>query len=86
MTKKTEKVTPELAAQYLERSRCEYRLDIEVVGMLARAMVRGRWLPQAQTVPLYFDNEGVLVSGQHLLRAVVEAEATVELVVVREKP
>lgn len=75
-----ETVTPERARELLEHNRCGRPLDPDIVKMMARAMRRGRWSPDIQGMSIRFDAEGYVVQGQTLLAAVVEADATLEMV------
>jgi hypothetical protein len=73
-------VTPELAAQMLERRYPNQRLlSAKRVASHARAMLAGRWRLTHQGVA--FNGEGFLVDGQHRLSAVVQSGCSVYMMV-----
>ena len=77
-----EKITPEIAAEYLKVNVKNYRkLQRPVMKRYAEDMKAGRW--ELNGEPIVFDNNGMLKNGQHRLAAVILAGATVEMVVVR---
>lgn len=75
----TMKVTPELAAQLLERNPVNRSVKVRHVRSMARDMAAGRWRLNGETVKIGTD--GLLKDGQHRLAAVVESDATVEMAV-----
>lgn len=76
------KVTPEIAADWLENrnSISNRKLSDHTAGKYARIMEAGRWLSTHQGIA--FDDDGWLIDGQHRLRAVVLSGITVEMFVV----
>lgn len=78
-------VTPELAAKWLESYNSANRpLRESRVNRYARDMIRGDWIPNAETVK--FSTNGVLLDGQHRLWAVVMANVTVPMLIARNVP
>lgn len=75
------KVTPELAADWLENRNLETnrKLSSTVAARYAKAMAEARWLTTHQGIA--FDNDGFLIDGQHRLKAVIIAGIPVELFV-----
>lgn len=75
------KVTPELAARLLaERNTDNYRkLVSSHAELLAGDMVRGKWSCSAPSQAVLFDPDGILMDGQHRLKAVVVSGKTVEM-------
>lgn len=74
-------VTPELARQYLTHNTDNRRLRRTSVVELAGAMRRGEWVPNGNAIA--FDQDGLLIDGQHRLHAVIEAGVTAKMLVVR---
>jgi hypothetical protein len=68
-------VTPDLAAQWLERNVLNRNVRKAEVSQLAKTMELGAWRLTAET--LKFDGQGALLDGQHRLLAVVESGITV---------
>ncbi|MEZ7006858.1 hypothetical protein [Streptomyces sp. AD55] len=72
-------VTPEIAAVFLSRASVNRRLDKGRVNALADAIVRGEWKLTHQGIA--FDEDGLLLDGQHRLHAIIEAKTPVEMLV-----
>ncbi|MFC9953182.1 hypothetical protein ACFVIN_22370 [Streptomyces prasinus] len=77
-------VTPELAAEWLTRNTSNRPLSKATVQQLAARIQRGEWQLTHQGIA--FDEDGVLIDGQHRLAAVVKAGLTVPLTVARGVP
>lgn len=73
-------VTPDQAAAWLEHNTHNRRLSTPKVAEYAADMRQGRWQFTGQTIQ--FDTHGTLIDGQHRLTAQVEADATLQWVVV----
>lgn len=79
------RVTPAIAAEYLEQSEKNYRnISQKTVDMYARAMKNGEWLLTPQGMS--FDTNDHLIDGQHRLRAVVQSGVTIEAYVATGVP
>ena len=77
-----EKITPEVAANYLKFNTNNYRkMKRSRVLKYAEEMKAGRWLTNGEAI--HFDEDGTLVNGQHRLAAIVYSGVTVEMLVVR---
>jgi len=71
-------ITPAMAADWLENTNFNNRRIIKAhVQRLARDMANGEWVLSHQGIA--FDCDGVLLDGQHRLRAVVISETPVEM-------
>lgn len=82
ITMTIEKITPEIAAEYLKVNVKNYRkLQRSVMKRYAEDMKAGRW--QMNGEPIVFDNNGMLKNGQHRLAAVILSGVTVEMTVIR---
>lgn len=76
------KITPELAAAWLENTNTRNRRIREHrVNELAKDMASGRWHDTME--PIKFDKNGVLLDGQHRLAAIVAAGVPIEMLVIR---
>lgn len=75
------KVTPNLAAQWLEKNTNNRNLIPAAVRDYARDIEDGRFHFTGE--PIQFDGDGNLENGQHRLAAIVQTGRTVPLVVVR---
>lgn len=78
---KVEILTPEIAARWLEERGKNRPLSDARVRHYARQMVAGEWLLTGE--PMILDNAGLLVEGQHRAQGVVDAEVSIETLVVR---
>lgn len=77
-----EKITPAIAAAYLESSNTANRpMRPQHVRALASDMREGRWMLTHE--PIAFADDGVLLDGQHRLAAVAQSGKTVEMAVAR---
>ncbi|MEI5672988.1 MULTISPECIES: hypothetical protein [unclassified Nocardioides] len=74
-------VSPDLAASWLQKNPNNRNLRRPVVDSYARDMEAGNWALNGETIKL--DVDGRLLDGQHRLSAVIQADATVPMIVVR---
>lgn len=79
-----EKITPELASEYLAKSRGNRRLKSTTVESYARDMKRGDWLTNHQG--LAFDDTGALIDGHHRLCAVQQSKCAIVMLVSTQWP
>lgn len=79
VTSREVEVTPAIAEDWLGRNSHNRSLRNRRVAELAGAMRRGEWMVGQ---PIMWDNNGVLLDGQHRLWAVVESGCTVPMLVV----
>lgn len=84
MHSELEKVTPFLAAAYLERNTKNRRMSSARVEAYAAAMQRGEWIFNGDSIR--FSVDGALLDGQHRLSAVVKSGTTQNFLVVRGLP
>lgn len=77
-------VTPELAAKWLLDNTHNRNLRRPVVLAYAADMTAGHWHWNGESIK--FSDDGTLLDGQHRLAAIVEANVTVPLLVVRDLP
>lgn len=77
-------VTPQLAAKWLEGNTHNRPLRQTSVDRYAADMKAGRWLLTHQGIA--FDQNGVLLDGQHRLWAIVEANVTIKFRVFFNEP
>jgi hypothetical protein len=77
-------VTPALAAEWLAANTHNRHLRRNVVYAYAADMRDGHWRFNGE--PVKFADDGALLDGQHRLQAVIEADVTVLLAVVRGLP
>jgi hypothetical protein len=80
----TELITPPVARAILEANTRNRPLRPGRVTQLASAIKRGEWKLNGETLKLAVD--GTLIDGQHRLSAVLEAEAPIETLVMRDLP
>lgn len=78
------KVTPDAAAEWLERNTHNRNPRPRKVAEYAAAMRDGRWLFTGD--PIQFDTDRRLLNGQHRLQAVVESGIAQEFLVVTDLP
>lgn len=71
------RVTPEMAATWLEMNTNNRKKNRERINAYARAMLAGRWVLTHQGIA--FDENGNLIDGQHRLEAIVKAGVAVEM-------
>ncbi|WGY04333.1 hypothetical protein QI633_11305 [Nocardioides sp. QY071] len=74
-------VTPQLAETWLSRNTNNRNVRRSVIDAYARDIAAGRWRLNGETIK--FGPSGVLLDGQHRLGAVVQADTSVPMVVVR---
>lgn len=74
-------VTPELASQWLDTAARNRALNPTTVDRYAAAMKRGDWMLTSQGIA--FDEQDKLLDGQHRLTALVQADVTIPMLVVR---
>lgn len=77
-------VTPEIAQRILERNTRNRPLNERRAKLLAQAIVRGEWALNGDTIRI--SATGVLLDGQHRLRAIVLSGITVESLIVTGLP
>ena len=81
MRSTTVKVTPTMAAEWLARCNTKNRRVNKIhVQKLANEMKSGRWTVNGETIA--FDEDMVLIDGQHRLNAIVQSGVTIETIVV----
>jgi hypothetical protein len=78
------RVSPELAATWLTRNTSNRPLSKSTVQQLADQIQRGEWQLTHQGIA--FDEDDVLIDGQHRLAAIVRAGLTVPLTVTHGVP
>lgn len=76
-----ERITPEIALDLLTASNENRTLRRSHVIRLSSDMTGGRWRTTGE--PIIIDREGRLLDGQHRLNAIIEAEVTLDFMVVR---
>lgn len=76
---RVELITPSVASEWLKQNTKNRPLRQGAVADLARAIERGEWQVTHQGIG--FDEEGVLVDGQHRLAAIVKANIPVRMMV-----
>lgn len=74
-------VTPEVAARWLERNYQNRNLFKAEVDRYARDMAAGRW--HLDGSPIRIATDGSLLDGQHRLNAIIKADVTLPMLVVR---
>ncbi|MFM9702126.1 hypothetical protein [Streptomyces galilaeus] len=77
-------VSPQLAAQWLTRNTSNRPLSKSTVQQLAGQIQRGEWQLTHQGIA--FDEDDILIDGQHRLAAIVKAGVTVPLTVTHGVP
>lgn len=81
MDLKFEVVTPEIAREWLDRTRINRPLRADQVDAHVRDMKGGRWRPVGD--PVRFDKDERLIDGQHRLTAIVKSGVDITFAVVR---
>lgn len=76
-----ETITPRRARLMLEHNERNRRIKPGSVTRYAQDMMEGRW--QSNGAPIVFDSTGRLVDGQHRLHALIEADVSLRMLVVR---
>jgi len=81
LTRKTDEynITPELAAEWLERNTHNRPLNLALAGIYARDMLAGNWQVNGESIKL--SQSGTLLDGQHRLHAVIIAGRAIRSVV-----
>lgn len=83
-TAAVERLSPKSAKALLEANTRNRNLRKARVSAFAEAMRRGEWELNGESVKVARD--GTLLDGQHRLQAVVEAEKSIDVLVVRDLP
>lgn len=81
MESKVERITPDLARIYLDKMGENRTVSPPKVNAYADDMRSGNWFLNGEGIK--FNDLGVLVDGQHRLLAIIRANKSVEMVVVR---
>lgn len=81
ITSKVETISPNTAIMYLKNAGKNRKLSEKKVQDYAKQMTDGEWVLNGE--PIIFGKSGNLIDGQHRLRAVIYANATVQMLVVR---
>lgn len=76
-----QRITPDIATQYLEHNKTNRNFKKSRVARYAREMTRGQWLQTGD--PIRFDTNGDLIDGQNRLLAIIEAGVTLDMYVIR---
>ncbi|MCX5377506.1 hypothetical protein [Streptomyces sp. NBC_00091] len=79
MYSEVRKITPQLALEWLKKNTNNRPLSRQTIVQMARAIERGEWQLTHQGIA--FDEDDVLIDGQHRLEAVVKAGIPVEMMV-----
>lgn len=74
-------VTPTIASRWLDRNRKNRKFKAEKIEQYRRDMAAGRWQITGEAIK--FDSNGDLIDGQNRLTALVQADVTLPLFVVR---
>lgn len=80
ITAKVETITPKVAEEFLNHNPHNRSLRQKHIDFLSREMATGNW---KVAEPIIIDWNGNLVDGQHRLWAVINADVTVDMLVVR---
>lgn len=81
LTTKVETISPNTALMYLKNAGKNRKLSEKKVQDYAKQMTDGEWVLNGE--PIIFGKSGNLIDGQHRLRAVIYANTTVRMLVVR---
>lgn len=73
-------ITPELAKEWLDKNTHNRRMGPSTVRLYAEAMKNGEWRLNGE--PIIFDWNDVLQNGQNRLAAIIEANVTIDALVV----
>lgn len=76
-----ETITPSIAVRMLEHNRRNRHLNDRTITAYAQAMRDHQWLENGDAIR--FDTEGNLLDGQHRLNAIIKADATLPMLVIR---
>lgn len=74
-------ITPQMAAEFLSKNTFNRNVSSVAVRKYAADMKNGKWRLNHQGIA--FDENGVLVDGQHRLLAIIQAAKTIRMPVVR---
>lgn len=77
-------ITPDMAQAWLDKSAKNRRISERRVGLYAATMRRGDWLLTNQGIAI--DEFGMLIDGQHRLRAICAADTPVTMLVIEATP
>jgi len=77
-----EKITPAIAASYLQKNTNNRPLNARRVAEITKEITSGRWQLTHQGIA--FARDGRLIDGQHRLTAIVAAGVTVDVMVARD--
>lgn len=82
MNARVETITPAIAQEYLKKN-CDNnrRLQETRVKSYAETMKRGAWQTNGEAI--VFNENGILVNGQHRLAAIVKSGVAVDMVIIR---
>jgi len=83
-TAKVCEITPEIAKKLLELNTHNRKIKAGVVQKYVKEIMAGAWVPTASGIG--FNEDGILIDGQHRLMAIVESGITVKLLVVTDLP
>jgi hypothetical protein len=81
ITATVENITPAKAKELLATNNKNRKMRVRTIKAFARDMAAGRWLMAGE--PIKIDTEGNLKDGQHRLTAIIEAQTSVPMLVVR---
>jgi hypothetical protein len=81
ITAQVETIGPELATAYLRLNKMNRQPAVRAVEKLANDMAKGNWYLTGDTIK--FDNDGILIDGQHRLMAVIRCGIPQQFLVVR---
>lgn len=81
ITTKVETISPNTAIMYLKHAGKNRKLSEKKMQDYAKQMTDGEWVLNGE--PIIFGKSGNLIDGQHRLRSVIYANATVQMLVVR---
>ena len=77
-----EKITPKIAADYLEKNITNRRLDPVRIATYKEDILNGCWQLNGESIK--FDCDGNMIDGQHRLMAIIKAGIPVQIVVMRD--
>lgn len=81
ISSKLETVTPEAAAELLERNKTNRHLNLTTVRSYAKDIVAGRWDTNGEAIII--DWNGNLLNGQHRCWAIIESDTPLQTMVTR---
>lgn len=81
ITSVIERVTPEIAAQYLANNEGNRNIRTTRVKELSSIISRGEWMVTHQGIA--FSRDGRLLDGQHRLLACIDSESPIDIMVTR---